>query len=183
MRLVEDSLESGYTYLSLLFFVFLIGMGLAVAGNWWHMEVKREREQELLFVGDQFRKAIESYHATAAGTPQFPKSLDDLVEDSRLPMPIRHLRRIYRDPMTGNADWELIKVGDRIIGVHSRSKDAPVKIAGFPERYAEFSSATSYSDWNFVYRVSTAPEPGKPPLPNTSPPISPGSTTIPSARN
>ncbi len=155
----------GYTYIGLLFLVFMVGMGLSVASHWWHMEAKRAREQELLFVGEEFRKAIASYHATAVGTPQYPKSLEDLVEDNRLPTPIRHLRRVYIDPVTGEAGWELIKEQDRIIGVNSRSKEVPIKVAGFPERYEEFSAATTYTQWRFVHRVTAKSSPGDPSTP------------------
>ncbi|MFN0317797.1 MAG: type II secretion system protein [Burkholderiales bacterium] len=168
--------HGGYTYLGLLFLVFLVGMGLSVASHWWHMEARRAREQELLFIGEEFRKAIASYYAT--GTPQDPKSLEDLVEDNRLPTPIRHLRRIYRDPMTGDVEWDLIKEQERIIGVHSKSKDAPAKVAGFPERYEEFSAAASYSDWRFVHHVTAKPgalpNPTPVPQPLTQPAAGPG---------
>jgi type II secretory pathway pseudopilin PulG len=147
--------DGGYTYLGVLFLVFLVGMGLSVASQWWHMEAKRTREQELLFVGEEFRKAIASYHAF--GTPQYPKSLEDLVEDNRLPTPIRHLRRIYRDPMNGEAEWGLIKEQERIIGVHSLSKEEPAKAAGFPALYEEFSAAMRYSEWRFVHRLTAKP--------------------------
>ena len=143
----------GYTYIGLLFFLLLAGLGLSVAAHWWHMETQRDREKELLFIGDQFRRAIASYYASTSGRTQYPKELDELIEDRRHPMPVRHLRRIYRDPMTGESDWVLIKEHERIIGVSSRSKNKPVKIAGFPDRYKEFNGAPTYAEWRFVHRV------------------------------
>ncbi len=174
----------GYTYIGLLFFVFLTGMGLAVAGHWWHMEVKREREQELLFVGEQFRKAIASYYAITAGKPQYPQSLDDLIEDKRHPAPLRHLRRLYRDPMTGEAEWELIKEHDRIVGVSSRSREKPIKTAGFPERYQEFASAPSYAEWRFVHRLKKDGDgvnPATTPIANPTPNPTLNSTSNPTS--
>jgi hypothetical protein len=41
----------------------------------------------------------------------------------------RYLRRIYRDPMTSKTEWGLVQsVDGRIMGVHSLSKDKPLKI-------------------------------------------------------
>lgn len=160
---------AGYTYIGLLFFVFLAGIGLALAAHSWHMEIRRERERELLFVGDQFRRAIASYFADPAGKNQYPQKLEDLLEDRRHPNPVRHLRQIYRDPMTGEAQWNLIVEKERIIGVSSRSEGQPIKVAGFPERYQEFASATSYNAWRFIHR----PQPAKAP-PSTNPPLEGG---------
>lgn len=160
---------AGYTYIGLLFFVFLAGIGLALAGHAWHMEMRRERERELLFVGDQFRRAIASYHAGAAGKNQYPQTLEDLLEDRRHPNPVRHLRQIYRDPMTGKAEWNLIVEQERIIGVSSRSEDKPIKVAGFAERYQDFATAPSYAAWRFIHRP---PQPKAPP--SSNPPLDGG---------
>lgn len=161
----------GYTYIGLLFFVLLAGIGLSVTGHWWRMEIRRDREKELLFVGDQFRRAIASYHTSTAGKNQYPQSLEDLLEDRRHPNPVRHLRQIYRDPITGSADWTLIKEQERIIGVSSRSEDKPIKSAGFPERYQEFNNATSYAGWRFIYRQTPVKAD-----PSTNPPLEGGGT-------
>lgn len=41
-----------------------MGIALAVTGEVWHIALKREKEHELLFVGDQLRRAINSYYET-----------------------------------------------------------------------------------------------------------------------
>ena len=61
---------------------------------------QREREQELLFVGSQFRNAFMSYYGATPAGRALPAFLEDLVEDNRFPVPRRHLRRVYADPMT-----------------------------------------------------------------------------------
>lgn len=146
--------QAGYTYLSLLFFVALAGVGLAHFGMLWHMETQRDREKELMFVGDQFRRAIATYYEESPeGKKQYPATLEDLLEDNRTVNGRRHLRRIYTDPFTGDDQWGLIKTpgGDRIMGVYSLSQAAPVKAAGFAERYAAFGTARHHSDWKFVH--------------------------------
>jgi type II secretory pathway pseudopilin PulG len=156
-RRCEQAAEAGFTYLTVLFAVVLMGLALAAAASVWDTASKREREVELLFVGQQFRAAIDSYYnASPAAAREFPRSLDDLLIDKRFPQPVRHLRRIYVDPVTGDRDWGLIKLGDRIVGVHSRSLGEPLKQAGFIGEQASFQSTSTYADWKFVAKAVTA---------------------------
>ena len=54
----------------MLFAVALIGILLAAAGQVWRTEALREKEKELLFVGEQFRQAIGSYYENSPGVPR-----------------------------------------------------------------------------------------------------------------
>lgn len=163
----------GYTYLGLLFMVALAGGALSVVGKSWSTAELREREQQLLFIGNEFRRAITSYYdAQEGGSPKrFPESLEDLVEDNRFPTPRRHLRRIYADPMTGKADWGLVLSPDkRIMGIYSQSEGKPMKTAYFKAAEAQFGEAAHYRDWKFAYQqAAPSPDgggaPGSPPLP------------------
>jgi hypothetical protein len=59
---------------------------------------------------------------------------------------------VYLDPMTGKPEWGVVRAPDGgILGVHSLSREVPIKRSGFGAPYEEFSSATSYQDWRFVY--------------------------------
>jgi type II secretory pathway pseudopilin PulG len=140
---------AGFTYVGVLLAVALIGMLLAGAGQAWRTQAQREREAELLFVGDQYRAAIDSYVRASPGAPEYPQRIEDLLEDRRLPSVRRHLRRPYRDPMTGSMQWDLLLAGQRIQGVASRSGEVPLR-RSFPSRYREFEDAASYRDWRFV---------------------------------
>lgn len=145
--------ERGFTYIWMLFAVALSGIVLASAGQIWQTETRREKEVELLFTGEQFRQAIGSYYENSPGMPKrYPDSLEKLLADDRFPIVRRHLRKIFLDPMTGRAEWGLIrKPGIGIVGVHSLSVQKPFKRANFHERYATFADAVSYQDWEFVY--------------------------------
>lgn len=143
--------EAGFSYLSLLFAVTLIGIGLAVAGHVWSTDKKREREAELLFRGAEIRRAIGRYYEESPGAKAYPKSLEELVLDKRYPVTKRHLRKVYTDPFTGNADWELIKSGDGIMGVKSRSTEAALKKKNFPKELSSFESKEKYNEWEFQY--------------------------------
>jgi type II secretory pathway pseudopilin PulG len=153
------SKADGFTYLGLMLFMTISGIALAGAGLVWHTEVKREKERQLLFVGEEFRQAITSYYDNSPqGTRQFPPALEDLLRDARYPVIKRHLRRIYEDPMTGTRDWGLLREQGRIVGVYSRSESLPLKKAGFTELQNEFAEAETYQDWKFIYAASTQPE-------------------------
>ena len=101
--------QKGVVYLWALFAVTVAGVVLAATGQVWQIKVQREKELELLFIGDQFRKAIMSYYNNPlTGVRQYPEKLEDLLEDKRGPIPIRHLRKIYIDPMTRDDEWGLV---------------------------------------------------------------------------
>ena len=143
--------QRGFGYLLVLFAVAALGMLLAGAGQVWHTAVQREKEAELLFIGNQFRQAIGSYYEQAPdAVKQYPVKLEDLVEDRRFVVPRRHLRKLYRDPMTGHYDWELVKTGDRIVGVHSRSGGLALRMV-FDPRDAGLEGTGRYDEWIFSY--------------------------------
>ena len=145
--------EGGFTYIGILLALALFGVALAATGDVWRTAAQRERERELLFVGDQFRNALLSYYgATPAGQRRYPRVLEDLVEDNRYPVPRRHLRRIYADPITGKPDWVLVDApGGGIAGVHSRSEAKPLKTGNFAAQDVKFEGAGRYSDWKFGF--------------------------------
>ena len=148
--------QTGFTYLTVLFLVAMMAGGLALIGEVWHTSNLREKEAELLHVGNEYRRAIERYHRSGGG--QYPKSLADLIRDPRQPGTVRHLRRLYPDPMTGNDEWGLLKSNDGgIAGVYSLSESAPLKVAGFALRDASFEGKSRYSDWQFIFAGNQKP--------------------------
>ncbi len=137
--------------LFLLFLIASLGVAMAALGTLWHTQAQREKEAELLFIGDQYRQAIERYYRLTPGTAkQYPPSFDVLLLDPRFPTTVRHLRRLYRDPITGSEQWGLEKTADGgISGVHSLSDKEPRKKSGFSAVYADFEGKTKYADWIF----------------------------------
>jgi type II secretory pathway pseudopilin PulG len=142
------SLQAGFTYIGLLVAVVLIGLMLTAASRVWSVSEQRERETQLLFAGDSIRAAIAAYFVNGH---QYPLSLQDLLSDSRSPTPRRYLRRLYRDPMTGEADWTLLPApAGGIMGVASSSKLKPIKRTGFSQNVS-FENANCYCAWQFVF--------------------------------
>lgn len=156
-----DARPRGFTYLSLLFFVAVMGVGLAAAAVSWQTARQREKEAELLFAGTAIREAIALYYNRSPGSLQeFPKQLRDLLQDPRYPYTRRYLRRIYRDPITGEAEWGTISAPDGgIMGVHSLSGGKPIKTAGSIANGPDFETAATYADWKFVYLPDAVPVP------------------------
>lgn len=158
-RLGQPRKVGGFTYLAMLATIAIMGITLAAASEVWHIALKREKERELLFVGDQFRRAINSYHAHTPVTGRFQvERLEDLLRDPRYPATQRYLRKIYVDPLSGSADWGLVKgPNGEILGIHSLSGDEPVKKGNFSTENREFEGKTSYADWVFMQSTGTQP--------------------------
>ena len=143
----------GFTYLGVMLLVTLMGIALAATGQVWHTLQQREREQELLFVGHQFRLALKRYaDHTPAKSRRSPLRLEELLLDPRHPGIRRHLRTIYADPVTGKAEWGLITgPGGEIYGVHSLSDGEPLKKHRFELADDNFEDSMKYSDWVFMH--------------------------------
>lgn len=145
---------AGFTYIGILIAVTIMGVALAATGVVWHTAQQRNRERELLYVGDQFREAIGRYVNASSGIRQYPASLEDLLRDPRQPGVVRYLRKIYYDPITSSQEWGLVKdVNDRIIGVYSQSKQHPIKQRNFSQEDQDFTDKETYSEWTFIYKT------------------------------
>lgn len=160
--------ERGFTYLAMLLAVAVIGVGLASGGRSWSTAAQRDREAELLFAGGEFRRAIRQYYEGSPGTAKrYPRRLEDLLKDERFPFTRRHLRRIYRDPMTGSRQWGLIEAPEGgIMGVHSLSPSSAFKTANFAAADRDLEGKARYDEWKFFYRplpttTTTPPRAGR----------------------
>ena len=154
-----DRAQRGFTYIALLLAVALIGVGLIATSEVWSQSRQREKERQLLFIGNQFRQAIGRYYERTPGAvKRDPEKLQDLLEDKRYLVTQRYLRKMFRDPMTGKTEWGIIPApGGGIMGVYSKSKDQPIKTADFPAEDQSFEGARRYSQWRFIYQPESNP--------------------------
>jgi type II secretory pathway pseudopilin PulG len=158
----------GFTYIALLAAIIILGISLGAAGKYWQNVMMREKEEELLFRGEQYRLAIDRYFVANCGPtlqpcPQsaLPQSIENLLSDDRFPKAKRHLRQKYQDPITGK-DFEIFRdmtKGNRITGVYSSSDKEPIKKTGFPDQFKDLDNKMAYKDWKFVYTVPTVTVP------------------------
>jgi type II secretory pathway pseudopilin PulG len=151
----RDQYPRGVMLLGLLISLALGGIGLMAMVDDWALQRQREREQQLLFVGDQYRQAIRRYYygAPSGQVRQLPANLGAMLNDDRYPSPVHHLRRLYPDPITGSNEWGELRVQDKLVGVYSKSEARPIKQAGFAPAYQSFISQERYQDWVFAFVV------------------------------
>ena len=143
------STQQGFTYLATMVTIAIMGIALSVTGYQWKTMAKREKEKELLFRGNEIRSAIAQY-VNIDPLKRYPHSLDDLVKDPRSSKSVRYLRKLYKDPIT-NDDWALVVDPVKgLLGVHSKSKDEPLKTANFRAQDHCFEGKTHYREWIFV---------------------------------
>jgi hypothetical protein len=134
-----------------MIFVAMLGGGLAAYGGTWSHAQQRAREAELVWIGNQFREAIGLYYQRTPGAAKrFPARLEDLLDDRRMLSRQRYLRRVYRDPLTGDTDWGLIEApGGGIAGVYSLASGSSLGGVRLGSTY--LPNGVSYRDWRFVY--------------------------------
>jgi type II secretory pathway pseudopilin PulG len=150
-RCVLRRASGGFTYLWTLALVAMLGVSAALVAEEYVTGVRRDREADLLFIGHEFRTALERYYRGVGAKHEYPTTLEELLRDRRFSGVQRHLRRIYRDPMTGEAEWGLVRVAGRIVGIHSLSGEAPLRQKNFDPDDAGLEDRESYRDWIFTY--------------------------------
>jgi type II secretory pathway pseudopilin PulG len=151
--------DDGFVLVALL-------VGMAVAAIWmsallpsWRQQAVRQQEEELIFRGEQYARAIALYRRK---TGSLPPNFDVLVSQ-------HYLRRQYLDPITGKpflpvggatgtpaasspgavatmpTGAGLVSVG--ITGVRSTSNDTSIKI---------YNNQQTYSQWAFDWTAAAA---------------------------
>ena len=91
----------GYALIALMIAVTVMLIGLAAVLPSVYQESQREKEEELIFRGNEYARAIflfdRQFH-------RFPRSVDELLHTNNLSF----LRRAYKDPMTAHGKWRFI---------------------------------------------------------------------------
>jgi general secretion pathway protein G len=154
--------QSGLTLVELIvaFSILLILASMAVPTA--RYQVRRQRERALMRDLDEMRSAIDKYkdmcdagkiQSTGPDAYCYPPSLESLVEGVKLNNTIsgnnqsgkiRFLRRVMKDPMTGDADWGKRSMqdeptseswgGQNVFNVFTKSPD-------------KASDGTPYAEW------------------------------------
>ena len=148
--------QRGFTYLWLLFILAAGAAGLAAIGQRASTAVQRDREAELMFRGHEIARALAAYWlATPGAARSLPTSLQELLEDRRGTLPLRHLRRVYADPFTGQPDWRLVTTDDdKISGVRSRANVVALRSLDLPNPWS--GSRALVSDRVFMATLTAA---------------------------
>lgn len=153
--------QTGFVYIAVLVALMLVALATQGVMTSVAQQAQREREDALLRIGQMYVEAIGRYYQASPGVQkQWPRTLDDLLEDKRLISVQRHIRELYPDPISRN-DWTLILApSGGVQGVASSSMAQPVRSAAIELEGLILAPAVHYADWQFIYQ---------PPL--TSPPV------------
>lgn len=96
--------ESGYALLIVVLMAALLLVALSAAVPRLLTQGQREKEEEMIFRGEQYRQAIGRFYRKFG---RFPNSIDELLHTNDRGF----LRREFPDPMTPDGKWRLIRVG------------------------------------------------------------------------
>jgi type II secretory pathway pseudopilin PulG len=96
--------QAGYALIVILLFVTLVLISLSTAVPSILTQGQREKEQELIFRGEQYKQAIGRYYRKFG---RYPTKIEELLETNKLAF----LRREYLDPMTKDGKWRVIRIG------------------------------------------------------------------------
>jgi type II secretory pathway pseudopilin PulG len=164
--------RNGFTFLTAIFMVMIMGIMLGLTGQSWKTIMKREREKELIFRGSQIKEAIENWNNQAYtvngakwnGPPQQLMDLKDLLKNPRTLTSLQYLAhhyaqklddknpkcapdcaqlKIYQDPMTGK-EWTLIR--GNIDASGNITPNAAAGIIGVASKSEEEPLRTDFKD-------------------------------------
>jgi type II secretory pathway pseudopilin PulG len=93
--------ENGYALLIVMMMVTLLLVSMTVALPNIYVEGQREKEEELIFRGEQYARAIALFHTQFN---RYPTSIKELLHTNNMSF----LRRPFRDPMSKSGEWRFI---------------------------------------------------------------------------
>lgn len=98
MKIHFTDSDRGYTLAGALVLLAIMAIFLALAVPLWSRVKQRDNEEELIFRGNEYIKAIARYHAKFN---TYPPDLETLVK-------LKYLRHEYPDPMTKSGKWKVL---------------------------------------------------------------------------
>ncbi len=96
--------QRGYVLPALMVFVTILLVALTSAEISWQKRMQREREEELIFRGKQYMRAVMLFQRK---TGFYPTSIEALLNTNNW----RFLRKRWKDPITNSEDWRWIRLG------------------------------------------------------------------------
>ncbi len=88
--------DAGYAMAVLMVGIAVMGIMLTVAMPVWHQVNQREKEEELIFRGMQYARAVGLYQRKLGGG--YPPNVELLLQQ-------RFLRKKYKDPMAADGEF------------------------------------------------------------------------------
>jgi len=100
---LQSAGSDGYAFVVLMIAMTVMLIALAAALPSVYHESQREKEEELIFRGNEYARAIYLFQLQFK---RYPKSVDELIRTNN----IRFLRHAYKDPMNSKGKWRFIHV-------------------------------------------------------------------------
>ena len=132
--------ERGYALVILLMVATRMLVALTAALPSIYQEGQREREEELIFRGNEYARAIALFYRQFH---RYPVSVEDLLSTSGF----RFLRRAYPDPMTRQGKWRFIPAGANGAILDSKTL-SPSTPSGSQQNQPNSSSTTTAGNRN-----------------------------------
>ena len=135
----------GYTFPLMLIIVSAMAFGASRLELAESYRLKRDKEEELLFRGRAYIRAIQTFYKK---NNRYPRDLAELIDDKG-PERRRFIRQLYKDPVTGGDFNPILGPEGTVIGVASSSSGAPFRHVDFEKELNDFDKAKTYADWKF----------------------------------
>jgi len=187
--------ELGYAMAALLVALGAMAVFASMAMPVWRTVLQREKEEELIFRGQQYVRSIRLFQRKFANA--YPPNLDLLIDQ-------RFLRRKYKDPMSGDADFVILyqsmiqqarpgaagqpgAAGGRAIGGRAGEVTPPTAIPQTPlanldaagprggivgvvsrntgTSFRTYNGRSAYNQWQFIFVQTGMPGQGGAPVP------------------
>lgn len=155
--------QRGFILALLLAFITVMGILLTKAMPSVIAEVQRDHEEELIFRGEAIRTAMRRYKAK---TGNYPTSLEDLMK-----VRPRLLRKLYKDPMTNEGEWEIITAVPK--GATGRTEGLPIaaiRSRSQKDSFKIYQGKSIHSEWVFAAADDLLGISATPSSPGTTPP-------------
>ena len=118
--------QSGYALIVILLLLAFVLISLSVAVPPVFKQAQREKEEELIFRGQQYQRAIGRFYRKFG---RYPLKVEELMRTNDR----NFLRRPFPDPMTRDGNWRIIRLGPagQLVGSkHQQKAPAPAQQPG-----------------------------------------------------
>ena len=149
--------RGGYVLVMLLAASAVVLVTLAMALPRMAVQSQRVKEEMLIYRGKQYERAIKLYFREHK---KYPEDFDDLEDTNG----VRYLRNRYKDPLTGEDQWRIVRMGkdgrfkDSLIYDQAEETEGD----GFGSPFGNSSGSSGFGSNSSQYRPpSQMPMPGQ----------------------
>ncbi len=97
------SSERGHLLITLVVAIVVSLILLTVATQVWTTVIRRDKEEELIFRGQEYVKGLSNFRKDRG---RLPTDLKELIERGQSNQ--RYMRKLYTDPMSPNGEWNYL---------------------------------------------------------------------------